>query len=578
MHTADLEATHLYKKHTVLSLISAFLLLAATLSAPVSKAAALFTFETQSQHDTANNAWLTDISFNENTSALSGVLSDVHYSAVPDYPYSETADSFADDVDYFCSLYSLEQGAASSGYVYLVDVLNGNSNLISANVSDTFVRDYFKGLGISYPSNPTDDEKVMAQALYTALVTGSYGASNLSGKALGDVLVDYLSTLSGLDSASIKKWLPDGSAGSVSDYILATMKLTLWSAGYDIDVDTSSDETYRLVAVMTLNKLGISTDVNASLESIKTSYIAALLGKKYGVTLSNSTLNDALNSSDKKNDVAFCVLSAIGRKNGVVVDKDSMTLSQAFELVAMKTDVFDLEDDEFYADVYEYDVKLTGKRSSIWIMPKAYLTDDKNVSVSIMANGENIKNNYYTEVYLDTSKTVEELIITVQAVVDGKVTVCDYVFNIHQGTEGENTTSTKNSEITDAVEGLVSSSQSIIAGIFSTFGVSSEVDNIMNVFMLAVPDSVKSVVSFITPTFNATDTSSGDILSDTDTSADDSAVDTAQSKTDKQTVCVAILDKIGSVVDTEIAGIDGVIYNVSDSLSKDRFSLVSFDK
>lgn len=546
------------KKRSVYSLISVLVLLFAVLTAPVANAV-VFTFETQTNHDKPDNAWLTDTVINEDTVTIGGLIQTAHFSPVPDYKYSETLSSFVADVGYFASVYSLSEGMQKAGYIYLFDLLNKNSNIVSANVSDSAVRDYLEGVGIKYPSSVSSDELVMARALYTAMITGAFAGLEPDGKSLDEMIIGYVSAFTGIDTSSLKKWAPNGSVLSLDEYILAASKLSLWTNGYDVSTDTSENEVYRLMAVMSLEKMGISTDRNSSFESLKAAYTAALLGVKYGVSLNRDKLNTALKSGDEA--VAFLILQALGQQAGLSIREDNCSLEDAFWLVAENTDAFALEEDEFYADIYEYNVWLTAKRSSIWIMPKAYSGNNKSAIVEITADGKSLRNNYYNEIELNSALTMQTVTLRVECTLGGKTSTCNYVFNIYQGTQdapkGDIPTA-------DDLAGLVTS-DTIISGIFSSMGINKNLNSVVDSFLLSVPSTVKSVISFIAPTFGNDETKAEESTSNGGTNAE------------KNIVCAAILDKIGSVVDIDIRGVDGI--GLLKSISSEKgLDLISFGK
>lgn len=546
------------KKRSVYSLISVFVLLFAVLTAPVANAV-VFTFETQTNHDKPDNAWLTDTVINEDTVTIGGLIQTAHFSPVPDYKYSETLSSFVSDVGYFASVYSLSEGMQKAGYIYLFDLLNKNSNIVSANVSDSAVRDYLEGVGIKYPSSVSSDELVMARALYTAMITGAFAGLEPDGKSLDEMIIGYVSAFTGIDTSSLKKWAPNGSVLSLDEYILAASKLSLWTNGYDVSTDTSENEVYRLMAVMSLEKMGISTDRNSSFESLKAAYTAALLGVKYGVSLNRDKLNTALKSGDEA--VAFLILQALGQQAGLSIREDNCSLEDAFWLVAENTDAFALEEDKFYADIYEYNVWLTAKRSSIWIMPKAYSGSNKSAIVEITADGKSLRNNYYNEIELNSALTMQTVTLRVECTLGGKTSTCNYVFNIYQGTKdppkGDIPTA-------DDLAGLVTS-DTIISGIFSSMGINKNLNSVVDSFLVSVPSTVKSVISFIAPTFGNDETKAEESTSNGGTNAE------------KDIVCAAILDKIGSVVDIDIRGVDGI--GLLESISSEKgLDLISFGK
>lgn len=205
------------KKRSLFSLITAVVLLIAVLTAPVADAV-VFTFETQGTYDAPNSAWLTDVVINEDTATVAGIIQTANFSPVPEYKYSETPSSFKKDVSYYTSVYSLNTGLAKTGYIYLFDLLNKNSNIVSANVSDAAVRDYLEGIGIKYPSSVSTDELVMARALYTVLITGAYAGVNVDGKSLDEMIMDYVSVFTGIDAASLK----NGHPAAVSSRLMIT--------------------------------------------------------------------------------------------------------------------------------------------------------------------------------------------------------------------------------------------------------------------------------------------------------------------------------------------------------------------
>lgn len=547
------------KKRSVYSLISVFVLIIAVLTAPVADAVIL-TFETQNSYAAPDSAWLTDVVINEDTATVAGLVQRAHFSPVPAYKYSETPESFKKDISYYITVYSLNDGMQKAGYVYLFDLLNKNSNIIAANVSDAAVRDYLEGIGIVYPSDVGTDELVMARALYTAMITGAYAGVSPDGKSLDEMIIGYVSAFSGIDAASLKKWMPQNSVLSLDEYILAASKLALWTNGYDVTADTDSNEVFRLIAVMSLEKMGISTDKNASSEELKAAYTAALLGVRYGVSLNRDKLSSALKKGDEA--VAFYVLQMLGQQAGLSIRSDNCSYDDAFYIVAENTDAFVLEDDEFYADIYEYNVYLTAKRSSVWLMPKSYSGSNKSSIVEITADGDTLRDNYYNEIKLNSSLEVQTVKIKVSCTANGKTSVRTYTFNFYQS---DNEPPKGDIPTADDLSGFITS-DSIIGGIFSSMGINRSLGTAVDNLLVSVPSAVKGIISFISPTFGE----------DGDASASASSADDS-SHAEKEIVCASILDKIGSVADVDIKGVDGLKL-VGNTVSGKGLDLVSFGK
>ena len=355
----------------------------------------------------------------------------------------------------------------------------------------------------------------------------------------------------------ISDWLPESSILSLDEYILAASRLALWTSGYDVTVNTPDSEVYRLVAVMTIEKLGISVDKNLSFEDLKVIYTAALLGKKYGVVMNDQKLASAL----AEDNVAFYVLQLIGQqKGGLSLRADASDFSDAFYSVAENTDIFAIEPGEFYADIYKYETRLSQKCSSVWVYPTAYATGNSDASVSVSVNGKTIKNNFYTEVSLNSALDQQDLKIEVICIENGKKSTCTYTVTVYQG----DVAADPEHPSAEATEGeTFESSDSVVNKIFSSLGMNNSISGIIDDFYLAMPSSVKNVISFIAPTFGE----------------DDSAAENSES-TGKQysdDYFADILDGIGAFVNADISGIAGV--ELAEKCVPDVFSFdyITFD-
>ena len=517
--------------------------------------AAIFAFETQFEYSIPDEAWLTDLVIKEDMLSVGGIAQRTQLTALPDIPYTETPESFKKEVDEYCSLYTLKEGSERAGYIYLFDLLGSDESIFSVGATDQDVKDYLQGNGILYPASASNDELIMARALYVAMMTGAF--SSVGGTGLEEALVSYAAQMSGIKKESLSDWLPESSILSLDEYILAASRLALWTSGYDVTVNTPDSEVYRLVAVMTIEKLGISVDKNLSFEDLKVIYTAALLGKKYGVVMNDQKLASAL----AEDNVAFYVLQLIGQqKGGLSLRADASDFSDAFYSVAENTDIFAIEPGEFYADIYKYETRLSQKCSSVWVYPTAYATGNSDASVSVSVNGKTIKNNFYTEVSLNSALDQQDLKIEVICIENGKKSTCTYTVTVYQG----DVAADPEHPSAEATEGeTFESSDSVVKKIFSSLGMNNSISGIIDDFYLAMPSSVKNVISFIAPTFGE----------------DDSAAENSES-TGKQysdDYFADILDGIGAFVNADISGIAGV--ELAEKCVPDVFSFdyITFD-
>ncbi len=526
--------------------------------------AAVFTFETQREHSSADIAWLTDLVIKENMETVDGMAGHLILKALPDEPYTETPESFRDEVNEYCLLYSLTEGSEKAALIYLFDLLGSDNSIYSAGASDRDVREYLQGNGITMPASLDSDGLIMARALYLAMMTGAFSPSDYSdygaAVAFEQALISYVSDLSGIDKASLYDWMPGGNIFSIDSYILAASKLSLWSNGYDVSVDTPENEVYRLVAVMTIEKMGISIDRELSFDSLKLIYTAALLGKKYGVAINEEKLGQALAADN----VPFYILQLIGQqKAGLSIRSENTGFNDAFYRIAENTSLFDIESDEFYADIYKYEVHLSSKCSKVWVYPTAYATGNDAASLTINANGTQIKNNFFTSVALDPSRQSEDIVIDVACSVGGSSSSCKYVITVYQG---ENGTGSENSDAPSSEPSSLATSDTIVAGIFSTLGLNTSVSSLVEDFYTALTPSLKNVISFIAPTFgeeNLSPVINGNETTDGSAQPDEYYND--------------FLDKIGAMVDSDITGVGG--FSLAENFTPDvfAFDFITFD-
>ena len=524
---------------TVISLLCTFALLSGSC---LWASAALFAFETQYEYDSANVAWLTDLVFKEDMSSVDGLAQSCRLIPKPDYPYTETPESFAEDVANYASLYRLDPGAQRSAYIYFFDVLGTQAGgLLAGEISDDDIRVYLESVGIAYPAAPDSDELVMARALYAAMISGVFSGV-ASGASLEEVMVQYLASLTGVNTETLQEWMPDESVLSLDSYLLAASRLALWTNGYDVEEITDEDDIFRLVAVMTIEQLGVSADSSLSFEQLRNKFTAAMLSKKYGVTVDPDRMAAALDNDS----LPFYLLQLIGRDYGVSIREDNSTYEEAFALVAENTGVFDMEDGEFYADISQYELTLGYQRSGIWIYPTAYVSGDPDYAVSIDVNGTPVRNGYYTEIPVDPMRPRQTLAVRVSVVSGDKVTEFVYYVDLHQGSQ----TPPLRPDVDDPTGSIANpfiSSESLVSQIMNTFGLDASIVSYLGTSFYSFAVPTQNVLSYITPSFDAETLFREEEQVFT--------VDTVPVLSDEQ--YKAVLDEIGNLSDVTIKGIDG---------------------
>ena len=201
----------------------------ALLSADILVSAAVLPFETQYDYDEADTAWLTDLVIKEDMTTVGGMSERVELIPVTDYPYTETPESFAEEVNYFVKLYDLDMGSAKAGYIYFLEALSLGSGSLSTDIDDEEVQEYLEAFGVSYPSEVSSEHQIMAKALYLASMSGAFsGLSSVKTVSLEEAVVSFLSQMTGMNMETIREWVPMNSVLDLDEYILAASKITLW--------------------------------------------------------------------------------------------------------------------------------------------------------------------------------------------------------------------------------------------------------------------------------------------------------------------------------------------------------------
>ncbi len=550
------------KKRTFLTAVLSLVLCFTLVFSDLSSIAAIMTFETQYEYETADISWLTDLVIKEDMETVSGMADSTSLVAKPDYPYTETPTSFENDIAYYCSLYSLDEDAQRAAYIYILDILGTNAESLISGMSDDEIKEQLELLGVALPEFINAEELIIAKSLYVSLITGTLSLTDIDSSSgtvsLEEALVAYLSQITGMNLDVLKKWMPEGNLASLEDYIIAASKVALWTNGYDVSVETSAEEVYKLIAVMTIEQMGIAVSSDLSFEELQSKYTAAMLSQAYDVSVDYEKLAQSI----EKENTAFYILQLIGQSANLSIREDNCSYLEAFYLVAENTDVFDIEEGEFYADINKYSVTLKNLRKSIWVYPTAYATGLSDLNVSITVDGTEIKNNYYNEVFLDTSLKQQTLEIVVECVSsDGETSFCTYYIDVRQGEETAETVPDEGNAENETFE----SSDSIVTNVLGSLGLNVSISTLIDGFYSSLSNSVTGIVALIAPTFT------------TGTSGNITQSDEQNTEPVTETDFVAILDNIGSVIDTQISGIGGLDLYDNYTNEEESMSFVTFD-
>ncbi|MBO5934188.1 MAG: hypothetical protein J6Q94_01730 [Clostridia bacterium] len=453
---------------------------------------ALVMAETQYMYDSPNLSWLKDLIVKENMSSVDGLSQRNTIVAKAQYPYSATAETFKEEVASYQAIYTLDEDMANVLYLYMLELTMSFANGTDKSYSDEFIRAYLESLGIVYPSEDTQETKLIARALFT-IVTKDEDFVVKRGTGLYQAFTSYISQTLGLNVDLVIRFDKDSDVNDLKDYVLAAGKYMLYSAGYNVTSDTPEEEVYRLIAIMTIRAQGISIDSStATFEEIKNKYLCAIMCRIYEVTIDP----DGFDKAVKKDNLAFYLLQLIGKEYGVTV-RDSVSYETAFDIVSQNTTYFNLEEGEFYADVYEYDVQLNYKRDTIWLYPQTIgvTSESDGTKVDVFVNDNDVRENYYVSVAIDKEAEMIPLVITVEYTdKTGAKISSSYKLNVYQGKKE----SVQGSTISDAFGSMTD----FVDKVLGDMGMDSSFADIISKVPFEIPQRILSITTLLLPEFD----------------------------------------------------------------------------
>ena len=164
----------------------------------------------------------------------------------------------------------------------------------------------------------------------------------------------------------------------------------------------------------------------------------------------------------------------------------------------MNSTYFNLEEGEFYADIYEYDVSLNYKRDRIWLYPQTLgvTSESEGTTVNVLINDKDVRENYYVSVDIDKDAEMVPVIITVEYTdKTGARISSSYKLNIYQGKREVVQGST--------VSGAMDSVKEYIDQVLSDIDMdASIVDMVLNA-PFELPDRILNIATLMLPSFSS---------------------------------------------------------------------------
>ena len=176
---------------------------------------------------------------------------------------------------------------------------------------------------------------------------------------------------------------------------------------------------------MTIRTAGIAIDAEtATTEEIQHKYLAAMIGTQYSVTIDPAAFKKALNEGK----APYYILQRMAYEDSkVTISATRHSYEECFKIVLQKTQRFNLED-EFYSDIFEYDIYLENIRKNISVNTNPINKSGTTISI----NGVDVTAGSYAVVEL-AGKAKETITIICKNTTNKKTNRTIYKVNVHQG-------------------------------------------------------------------------------------------------------------------------------------------------
>ena len=229
---------------------------------------------TQYAYDANNPSWLRKLIVKENMLSVDGIVTEKAMYPVTTYPYITDAPCFAEEVNEYVEIYTLDEESQKAAYIYVFQQIGALSIIADPEATDQSKADWLREQGIIItPEEEQDPESIlMISALYALWKNDFYyvlKGERLTippGTKLEAALMMYMVGLDGDDRsllAFINKYFNITSIVSLEDYIFYTCLFALYTNGYVNSREIATiprNEVFRRLAIMSISNYGIAID------------------------------------------------------------------------------------------------------------------------------------------------------------------------------------------------------------------------------------------------------------------------------------------------------------------------------
>ena len=452
---------------------------------------------TRAKNPVYNYAWLDTVIVRDDSAKINAC----EIVPVDDCPYCMTQDEFVSETEEYMKLFDLNVDNVSEAFFYLLK--NIYYTLVALGMDEPdydTVYNYLSSYGISLTYSDSDFTAVYAQILYSCLKDNSFyilygkNVDIPKGITLEHAMVIYL-------AEALDIYLPSGIT-TITGLTLYVMRSVLPESELPISNNPTDEEAFywAKVAVSAKNGYEVPTAAYDKISDVQSDYVdyayfASILAVKYDVTLNPVKLCAAMTSGESYA-VEYLILKTMLDESNVSYD-DNASLTELFDL-ACKSGHFAL-DNEFYSDIYEYNVSVPYESEKVWLTPFALcgqLEGGNNSYFTVKIDGQDASHGTTQSVLLKTRRQSIKIECTYNDGVEQGTAV--YILNIRKEAKQDAAVTTENSGVLGSIENAImqalpGDSVEAAARVGEAFGiVDSAVEGIADVTVVTTYGAEKS--------------------------------------------------------------------------------------
>lgn len=415
-----------------------------------------------------NYAWIDDAVMRDGSASVVPLV----FHPVTDYPYSHTAEQFVSECNNYSKLFDTSSTILQSSFTktlkttYYTLLASG-----AIKSSEQEMRAYNESQGITYPFEQTAETRMYTTIVYALLKTDIASAVLKQeieiprGTSVEGAVVVYLSKVCGMD-------IPSSVSTIESFSYLFADKYVLEGTDLPVSKNPTQQEVYYWIRVLAADKQGYEVDkttpyvqVSSSQEEqVKYAYYASILTTKYDIHISPELLKQALRGGNANEEVPKLVLTSMLDDVNTEYSRNE-SISSLFDK-AKEDGFFDLEDD-FYSDIYDYEVTVSDDSTEVWFtafLVADQLTDSSLENAKTYLNGKLVSNSSTNSVKLTSASTKFTVKIEYTDEETGRNDEATYTFTVKKSSDGSNVVGGVSVDLNKPVGDILSSAENAVGG------------------------------------------------------------------------------------------------------------------